>query len=118
MNIKELRKKYGLSQTELAKIANTSQKTISNYESGLTEPDISTIILLANHFHTTTDNILGHEVPYLLDKSTLSTEHKELIDFILNLTPAECISAKNVLFGYFIAEDNKKQIINKFKGGN
>lgn len=90
MNIKEIRKKYGLSQTELAKIANTSQKTISNYESGTTEPDIATIINLANHFHTTTDNLLGHEVPYLLDKSTLTNEQKEIIEVVQQMNYEEC----------------------------
>lgn len=90
MILKEIRKKYGLSQTELAKITKTSQKTISNYENGSTEPDIKTITYLADYFHTTIDNLVGHNVPYLLDKSTLSEEQKEIIDVVTKMNYEEC----------------------------
>ncbi len=90
MNLKEIRKKLGISQTELAKIVNTSQKTISNYESGLTEPDIKTISLLADYFHTTIDHIVGHEVAHQIDKFKYSAEQLEVIDKIENLNNEQC----------------------------
>ena len=43
--IKELRKIYNLNQTELAEKLNTTQQTISNWENGITDIDIDTLLL-------------------------------------------------------------------------
>lgn len=118
MLLKEIRKRYGLSQTELAKITNTSQKTISNYENGNTEPDIKTIKLLADHFHVTIDNLVNHEVPYLIDKSTLTQEQQELFDKIKNLSDTNCKRVNDFINGLLIAEEEKEQIIQRYKRGD
>ena len=117
MLLKEIRKRYGLSQTDLAKITNTSQKTISNYENGNTEPDIKTIKLLADHFHVTIDNLVNHNVPYLIDKSTLTQSQQELFEKIRNLSDTNCKRASDFIDGILIAEEEKQQIIQKFKRG-
>ena len=88
--LKEIRKKNGLSQNELAQIAKTSQKTISNYENGVSEPDLKTLTYLADYFHTTIDSLVGHNVPYLLDKSTLTAEQKELVEMVSKMNYEEC----------------------------
>ena len=85
MKLKEFRKKYNLSQTDLAKIMKTSQKTISNYENGVTDPDLSSLISLADYFHTTVDHIIGHEVPYLINKSLFSDVQLEIIEKLKTL---------------------------------
>lgn len=115
MILKEIRKKYGLSQTELAKITKTSQKTISNYENGNTEPDIKTITYLADYFHTTIDNLIGHEVPYLIDKSSLTPEQQTLFEEIKNLSPTNCKRVSDFITGIMIAEEEKQHIINLYK---
>ncbi len=90
MKIKILRQQKNLSQTELAKNIGVSQKCISDYEMKKTEPDASTLIKLAEFFQTTTDNILEHEVPYLLDKSTLTSEQREIIEIVPKMNYEEC----------------------------
>ncbi len=56
--IKELRLENKISQSELAKILNVSNKTISHWESNYTEPPISAIIQLKNYFNVSYEELL------------------------------------------------------------
>jgi transcriptional regulator with XRE-family HTH domain len=47
-NIKEFRKKTGITQTQLADKANVEQTLISRYENGVIDPPISRLIAIAN----------------------------------------------------------------------
>lgn len=58
MKLKELRKETGYTQKEMAKMLNITQSAYSQYETGLIEPDIKTIINLANIFDISTDMLL------------------------------------------------------------
>lgn len=118
MKIKELRLKNGYSQQEIAKLLNTSQSNYSKYERNEIEPDIQTIIKLADYFHTTTDNLLGHNVPYLLDISTLSQEQKELLEEIKKLSGSNCKRVLDFITGLQIAEEEKQKIINLYTKGD
>ena len=57
--LKELRLSYNLTQTDLAKVLNTTQRRISYMESGKVEPDLSTLVALSNYFDVTTDYLIG-----------------------------------------------------------
>lgn len=57
--IKALREDKDLTQTTLAKILNTTQRTISNWEAGRNEPPYETLKEYAKYFNVTTDYILG-----------------------------------------------------------
>ena len=59
--LKELRSEKGLSQTELAKELNVSQRSISSWETGFRQPDFETLRLIAEYFDVTTDYLLGIE---------------------------------------------------------
>lgn len=59
--IEELRKKAGLSQTELGKKIHLSQKAISRYENGSAEPDLNTIKKIATLFNVTIDYLIGEK---------------------------------------------------------
>jgi|LSQX01.1.fsa_nt_gb transcriptional regulator with XRE-family HTH domain len=59
LRIKELRKRTGISAENLATIISVTQGTISNWENGITEPDIKSIIKLSEFFKVTTDYLLG-----------------------------------------------------------
>ncbi len=90
MILKELRIKHNISQAEMAKILNVSQKSISNYENGLSDPNIETLKKIADFFRITIDSLVGHEVPYLLDKSTLTAEQKVLVGEVTTLNREQC----------------------------
>ncbi len=57
--IREYREEKKLTQTELAKLLNTTQSTIGKYEREELEPNINTIINLCHIFNITADELLG-----------------------------------------------------------
>ena len=61
MRLKELRKQAKLSQTELAKIFNVAQNTLSNWENGNRMIDMTTAIEIAKFFNVSVDYFLGRD---------------------------------------------------------
>ncbi len=56
--LKEKRKEYQLTQEQVSEKIFVSRKTISNWETGKTTPDIESLIRLANLFDLSLDNLL------------------------------------------------------------
>lgn len=61
-NIKNLRKKKGISQEELAIKLNVVRQTVSKWEKGLSVPDSEMLIKLAEELDTTVNVLLGETV--------------------------------------------------------
>lgn len=61
-NIKRLRKSKGLSQEELAIKLNVVRQTVSKWENGLSVPDSSMLITLADELDTSVGVLLGEPV--------------------------------------------------------
>lgn len=59
-NLKLLRQLHGISQQRLAEAVGATQQSINKYENHATEPDIATLILIADFFHTSVDYLIGH----------------------------------------------------------
>lgn len=59
-NLKLLRREMGLSQQQLAERVGVSQQSINKYENHNIEPDISTLIKIADCFSTSVDYLVGH----------------------------------------------------------
>ena len=57
--LRKLRKENKLSQAELGKILNLSQRTISSYENGERFPDEITLNNIADYFNISMDYLLG-----------------------------------------------------------
>lgn len=76
-NLKVLRKKMSLTQTELAEKLNMSQKAISHYERGDSEPDIDTLIKLSDILLVPIDVLVGK---YRLSETTEDIK-KPKLDF-------------------------------------
>lgn len=57
--LKELRKRKNLNQSDLAKIFNVKQNTVSQWESGVNQIDNTTLNALADFFQVSTDYLLG-----------------------------------------------------------
>ena len=73
-NIKRIRKSKGLSQEELAIKLNVVRQTVSKWENGLSVPDSSMLIILANELDTTVSELLGEPIaePTIDDLKILS----------------------------------------------
>ena len=61
MNIKELRRREGLSQIKLAELIGVHQTAISQWEKGRTAPDRSSLKKLAEIFNVSFDDLLSDE---------------------------------------------------------
>ena len=60
--LKELRKKAGYSQEQLAEMLDVSRQAVSKWESAQGNPDIENLIKLTEIYHVSADYILlGHE---------------------------------------------------------
>ena len=59
MRLKLLRKQKHMSQLSLAMKLNTTQMSISRYETGKREPDLKTLILIADFFDVSIDYLVG-----------------------------------------------------------
>ncbi len=71
--INKLRRDRNISQKELASYLNVSQAQISKYESGLNEPDIGTLIKIAELFHVSLDDLLDiHPGSDISDKEIIN----------------------------------------------
>lgn len=60
-NLKFLRQEKGIGQIELAKQIGVSKGIISLWENGLREPNMSSLIALANFFEISIDYLVGLE---------------------------------------------------------
>ena len=59
-NLKLLREEAGVTQKQLAEAIGVSQQSINKYENHNIEPDIETMIRIADHFATSIDYLTGH----------------------------------------------------------
>lgn len=112
MEMRELRKRKGLSQQEVSKILGVDQKTYSNYENGKTKPNFEVLQKISKLFSCSIDDLVGNKKS--TDKN-VSTDQLDIINRIraLDLTPVECAR----LDGYIDAivmkrQEKQKQRIN------
>ena len=94
-NIKRIRKSKGLSQEELAIKLNVVRQTVSKWENGMSVPDSSMLIVLADELDTTVSELLGEPIaePTTDDLKTLS-EKLEVIN--LQLAKRSITNAKTI----------------------
>ncbi len=59
--LSELRAAKGMTQEELAKCLEVSDKTISKWECGASEPSLAMLSAIADHFGVSTDRLLGRD---------------------------------------------------------
>lgn len=60
--LRQLRAAKGLTQGDLARIAHVGQSTISNWESGRTEPDYDSLREISRYFNVSADYLIGSGV--------------------------------------------------------
>ncbi len=61
LKLREFREEMQMTQKELAGYISNVQRNISNWETGISEPDCENLIRLADVFGITVDELLGRE---------------------------------------------------------
>ena len=96
-NLKLLRNKNKVSQQQLADIIGVTQQSINKYENHKIEPDIQTLIKLAEYFNTSVDYLVGHtDIDHVIEslvRYDLNQDEAVLIDKYRRLSPKQ----KNVV---------------------
>lgn len=95
--LKEIRTERGLTQVELAKLANLAPSCIAMIEVGKNEPTAKTLICLSQALNVSTDYLLGRENDFGAITTTSPT---------LTKTQSELLSVFNLL-----SEDDQHQVI-------
>ena len=105
INLRLLREEARVSQKYLAEAIGVSQQSINKYENHNIEPDIETLIRIANFFETSVDYLVGHTtVRRKIEKVTayeLNEEERRIIEQFRKLSSKQrsCVAA--VIEGYF-----------------
>ena len=86
-NLKDLRKEFGYSQMQVAKMLNISQQTYSDYENCKTEPTTDTLLQMAICFGVTVDELLGRESNVAPMGDSLNAKERELLETFRQLSP-------------------------------
>jgi len=60
-NLKKFREAMGLRQQDVALKVGLTRAAYSHYEKGIREPKLEVLIRIADLFHTSIDELLGHE---------------------------------------------------------
>ena len=76
--IRQLREDRDLRQIDVAESTGIDQRTLSNYETGKTNPDSYAIIQLAKFYGVSCDYLLGLTDYNILDMNDLAEELKKL----------------------------------------
>ncbi len=99
-NLRSLRMSRGMSQQALADYLNISQQSINKYERQKIEPDIGTLIILADYFGTTVDYLIGHDPSDSAAAPELTREEWALLRDYRRLSRGERDSIQLVIKNY------------------
>ncbi len=103
-NLKQLRMQRGISQQKLGEYLGISQQSINKYENHSIEPDIHTLMLLADYFQTSVDYLIGHtEIPHTIEPVQpweLNQEEENLLLAYRKLDKVERESIQFVIDNY------------------
>ncbi len=97
MRIKELMQEKGVQQQQMAEFLNVSRATIYKYQQGKAEPNISTLIKIADYFNVSLDYLCGRQNKNLIFADSLTETQKKLVTIIRRLTSEQA----NFALGYF-----------------
>lgn len=115
MNLKELRKKRGISQIEIAKAIDIPQTSYSRYEQGICDPSISTLIKLADFFNISIDTLVGRKTD-MINLNLLDSTRKELVLGVINSSDSLVNRLEAFYQGVKLAEEEREEIVKKLKG--
>ncbi len=103
-NLKELRENASISQKQLAEAIGVSQQSINKYENHKIEPDIDTMIKIADYFETSVDYLIGHSTLRRRIEATeeyaLNAEEGRLVEQYRKLSPKQRESIMSVICSY------------------
>lgn len=84
MNLKLLRNNEGKTQKSIADFLNVTQQTYCGYELETSEPNLKTLIKLADYYNVSLDYLVGRQ--FANDVGYLSDSEKSMLEIYRNLS--------------------------------
>lgn len=111
--LRSLREKKRLTQEEAAKRIGIARPTYANYEAGNREPDIETLIKIAEFYKVSLDYLVGRT-----DNPNMTfTEQERIIYDKLDLTDEEIMSQLDMYYdGMKLTDQEKKEFLAIVRG--
>lgn len=106
-NLANLRKIKGYTQKDMADFLQVSKPTYSHYETGRYEPDLKTIIKIADFFGCSVDYLLGHQINDPTRQKEATMLQRQLCNDILQLDEDDCSRVEAYIAG--IKDKNQEQ---------
>ncbi len=103
LRLKELRSRNGISQKQLADVVSISQQSVNKYENHDVQPDLQTLMRLAEYFQVSVDYLIGFsDYPKRLTAQNASYDEEDLqmLSLFSRLTPDEKASIRSVMQHY------------------
>jgi len=110
--LSELRAAKGVTQDEVANALSISNKTVSKWENGMSEPDLTMLIALAHYYNVTTDTLLGLEEGKKGMKQMLGDQFRDL-DLENMARKAFAINREMIPIGFYIARKDEDANLDK-----
>ncbi len=82
MELKKLREKLGISQTEVANKLKINSQTYNRYETGVNQPNIEMLIKLADFFNVSIDDLIGRKSE-TINLNFYNDNKKELLKYLI-----------------------------------
>lgn len=92
--LKELREDKGITQIELSRFLKVTRQTISSYENGIVEPNVGTLIKLADYYECSLDYLTGR-TKEKHNLNLLNKENKELLLEIIKVVEQYNVKKNN-----------------------
>lgn len=96
-NLKRLRKEAGMSQQQLADAVGVSQQSINKYENHSIEPDVATLIRIADCFCVSVDELIGHSRE---SDGELGSDELRLVEDYRKLSPSRKQALRGLLASF------------------
>lgn len=110
--LSELRAAKGVTQDEVANALSISNKTVSKWENGTSEPDLTMLIALAHYYNVTTDTLLGLEEGKKGMKQMLGDQFRDLTLEEM-ARKAFAINQEMIPIGFYTASKQENESLDK-----
>jgi len=110
--LKELREDRGISQLKMSQLTGISHSTIARWELGQCEPPASGLIILAEFFNISVDELLGRTAGFFDNERV---ERPEILELYDELTPQQQKNLLNYARGMAVSNSLNNQSTTKQK---
>ncbi len=90
-NLERIRKEHKISQSKLGCALGITQQMISSYEKNISSPNIESLVRLADYFHISVDDLIGHTVLISDDAKSSKAKFDSLFETLTTEDKEKCL---------------------------